>query len=293
MRRRAGAERRREELDQSISLSEIATFALAGLAVVGAVAFAGHQVSRATASVHPQPAPAQWADIVSPATTIAAKGSLLDEPVRQDFRVLPNDGRMTVASYGKSDFVQDEIAVIAPQLQQASLGPTQKPAKLVSVPSAPKVSAMEKRFQLARAEKQRVLKQRDARLAEKDCLARAIYFEARSEPEEGQIAVANVVLNRVKSTKYPNTICGVVYEGAHRLNSCQFSFTCDGKPDVANDARMWAQSKRLAERAMAGDAYVRVISTATHYHADYVNPRWASHLKRLIKIGRHIFYHES
>ncbi len=294
MRRRASAKRRREEVEQSISLSEIATFALAGIAVVGAVAFAGHQVSRATASVHPQPAAAQWADVVSPATTIAAKGSLLDEPVRQDFRVMPSDGRMIVASIGKSDFVQDEIAVVAPsQVQQASLGPSQKPVKLVSIPAAPKVSAMEKRFRLARAEKQRVLKQRDARLAEKDCMARAIYFEARSESEAGQIAVANVILNRVKSKKFPNTICGVVYDGAHRLNSCQFSFTCDGKPDAATNAKMWNQSMRVADRAMSGDAYVRVISTATHYHADYVNPRWSNHLKRLIKIGRHIFYHES
>jgi spore germination cell wall hydrolase CwlJ-like protein len=292
MRRRA--ERRFEGADQSITLSEVVTFALAGVAVVGAIAFAGHQISRATASNAPDQPSAQWADVVSPATTIVSKGSLLDEPTRQDFRVVPMDGQVRTVSLGKSDFVQDEIAVVAPErvAPQPQAKP-QAPVRLVSIPAAPKISEMEKRFRLARSEKQRVLKQRETRLAEKDCLARAIYFEARSEPEAGQIAVANVILNRVKSKTYPNTICGVVYEGAHRMNSCQFSFACDGKQDIPRGRKEWRKAMHLADRAMAGDAYVRVVSTATHYHADYVNPRWASAMKRLIKIGRHIFYHES
>jgi len=292
MRRRA--ERRFEGADQSISLSEVVTFALAGVAVVGAIAFAGHQISRATASNAPDQPSAQWADVVSPATTIVSKGSLLDEPTRQDFRVVPTDGQVRTVSLGKSDFVQDEIAVVAPErvAPQPQAKP-QAPVRLVSIPAAPKISEIEKRFRLARSEKQKVLKQRETRLAEKDCLARAIYFEARSEPEAGQIAVANVILNRVKSKTYPNTICGVVYEGAHRMNSCQFSFACDGKQDIPRGRKEWRKAMHLADRAMAGDAYVRVVSTATHYHADYVNPRWASAMKRLIKIGRHIFYHES
>jgi spore germination cell wall hydrolase CwlJ-like protein len=292
MRRRA--ERRFEGADQSITLSEVVTFALAGVAVVGAIAFAGHQISRATASNAPDQPSAQWADVVSPATTIVSKGSLLDEPTRQDFRVVPTDGQVRTVSLGKSDFVQDEIAVVAPErvAPQPQAKP-QAPVRLVSIPAAPKISEMEKRFRLARSEKRKVLKQRETRLAEKDCLARAIYFEARSEPEAGQIAVANVILNRVKSKTYPNTICGVVYEGAHRMNSCQFSFACDGKQDIPRGRKEWRKAMHLADRAMAGDAYVRVVSTATHYHADYVNPRWASAMKRLIKIGRHIFYHES
>jgi hypothetical protein len=298
MRMRARASCGRKEVDQSMSLPEIMTFALAGLAVVGAVAFAGHQINRATASIAPQQPSAQWADVISPATTIASKGSLLDEPVRQDFRMVAVDGNVRVASLGKSDFISEEIAVAPSATQQASLGalPEAKPAdpvKLVSIPAAPKISKLENSFKLAREEKQRVLKQRDFRLAEKDCLARAIYFEARSEPEAGQIAVANVILNRVKSSSYPDTICGVVYEGAHRMNSCQFSFACDGKKDIPTGAKQWAKAKQLASRAMAGDAYVRVVSTATHYHADYVNPRWSGAMKRLIKIGRHIFYHDS
>jgi hypothetical protein len=298
MRMRTRASRRRGEADSSLSLPEIMTFALAGLAVVGAVAFAGHQINRATASIAPEKPSAQWADVMSPASTIAAKGSLLDEPVRQDFRMVAVDGNVRVASLGKSDFISDEIAVAPSASQQASLGAVPEarqaaPVKLVSIPAAPKISKLENSFKLAREEKQRVLKQRDERLAEKDCLARAIYFEARSEPEAGQIAVAKVILNRVKSTRYPDTICGVVYEGAHRLNSCQFSFACDGKKDIPRGAKEWAKAKQLASRAMSGDAYVRVVSTATHYHADYVNPRWSGAMKRLIKIGRHIFYHDS
>lgn len=298
MRRRARAANGMGDIDQSISVTEIATFALAGIAVVGAVAFAGHQISRATASNAPQQPSAQWADVVSPATTLTSKGSLLDEPVRQDFRIVTLGDGMKVASLGKSDFIQDEIVVAVPQQASLSpqLAPQDKPSaqvKLVSIPSAPKISKLENTFKLAREEKQRVLKQREARLAEKDCLARAIYFEARSEPEAGQIAVANVILNRVKSTSYPDTICGVVYQGAHRMNSCQFSFACDGKKDIPRGAKEWNKAKHLASRAMMGDAYVRVVSTATHYHADYVNPRWSGAMKRLIKIGRHIFYHDS
>jgi spore germination cell wall hydrolase CwlJ-like protein len=289
-----------------MGLAEIASFATAGFALVGVIAFAGHYMSNATASNAPYAATSQistasasgsaaWSDVVSPATTIAAKGSLLDVPTREEFRIVPADNQIVVASYGKSDFVTEEL-VLVPRAEPLASDKTSQPAakvQLVSIPPSPSISKLEKGFRLARSEKKKVLKQRDTRLAEKDCLARAIYFESRSEPEAGQIAVANVILNRVKSKTYPNTICGVVYDGAHRLNSCQFSFACDGKQDAPKSAKQWSKARQIASRAMAGDAYVRVVSTATHYHADYVNPRWSGAMKRLIKIGRHIFYHES
>ncbi len=294
-------------MDQGLGLPEIASFALAGFALVGAVAFAGHYMSMADAHQAPEQgvttinlasasAAGQWSDVVSPATTIAAKGSLLDVPAREEFRIVPADNQVRVASYGKSDFVSEDV-VLQPAAEAVPALSPQGAAKpmvqLVSIPPSPTISKLENSFRLARDEKRKVLKQRDTRLAEADCLARAIYFESRSEPEAGQIAVANVILNRVKSSAYPNTICGVVYDGAHRLNSCQFSFACDGKQDVPKNAKMWSQSRRIASRAMSGDAYVRVVSTATHYHADYVNPRWSGAMKRLIKIGRHIFYKDS
>jgi spore germination cell wall hydrolase CwlJ-like protein len=130
-------------------------------------------------------------------------------------------------------------------------------------------------------------------LPEENCLARAVYFEARSESELGQLAVAKVILNRVKDPEYPNTICGVVYQGSGRRNSCQFSFACDGLPDDVKSATAWAKSKSVAQKALSGNSKVAAVSTATNYHADYVNPKWAKSMKRLIKIGRHIFYEES
>ena len=297
---RARHDARLKEADHSIGLSEIASFALAGFALVGSIAFVGHYMSKATASNAHQAtmmSSGQVATVASPATTVSAKGSLLDEPVRDEVEIVPGAGVVVVASYGKSDFVSDEIVLDQPQakVQLASLQPpaAEQKLQLVSPPATPSISKIEKGFRLKRTEKKEVLQKRDARLAEKDCLARAIYFEARSEPEAGQIAVANVIMNRVKSKSYPNTICGVVYDGAHRLNSCQFSFACDGKQDIPKGAKQWNKAQRLADAAMAGNASVRVISTATHYHADYVNPKWSGAMKRLIKIGRHIFYHES
>ena len=127
------------------------------------------------------------------------------------------------------------------------------------------------------------------RTAELTCLARAVYFEARSESELGQLAVAKVVLNRVKDPDYPKTICGVVYQGSERRNSCQFSFACDGLANRVRSPESWARAKNIAERAIADDPSVRMLN-ATNYHADYVTPRWAKTLKRLVRIGHHIFY---
>ena len=124
------------------------------------------------------------------------------------------------------------------------------------------------------------------------CLATAIYFEARGESEKGQIAVAQVVLNRLKNPAYPNTICGVVYQNKNKRNRCQFSFACDGITDRISDKRSWAMSQALARRVLNDDRtlYMADIGAATHYHATYVKPRWARSMKRMDKIGRHIFY---
>ena len=135
----------------------------------------------------------------------------------------------------------------------------------------------------------------DPRIIEKSCLASAVYFEARSEPQAGQMAVAMVILNRTKAPHYPSSICGVVYQGASRLNACQFSFACDGKPDLAQDSSAWEAAIAVTTLALAGDRQVKnrqmqMVSTATHYHADYVEPHWSKSLHRLAKIGHHIFY---
>jgi hypothetical protein len=125
---------------------------------------------------------------------------------------------------------------------------------------------------------------------ERRCMTTALFFEARSEPEAGQIAVGQVIMNRVRSPDYPDTICGVIYQGSHRRTGCQFSFTCDGKADKPNNATQWERSKRLANRVLEGKVWLKSIGDATHYHATYVKPRWRRKMARIIKIGRHIFY---
>ncbi|QKG72232.1 cell wall hydrolase [Erythrobacter mangrovi] len=120
------------------------------------------------------------------------------------------------------------------------------------------------------------------------CLAQAIYYEAALEPLSGQRAVAQVVLNRVRHPAYPNSVCGVVYEGANRP-VCQFSFTCDGSLLRSPVKSYWDRSQRIAREMLDGDS-VPEVGTATHYHADYVVPRWAYTLGKITQIGRHIFY---
>lgn len=126
--------------------------------------------------------------------------------------------------------------------------------------------------------------------AQRRCLAIGIYFEARGEPKKGQQAVAQVILNRVRNPAYPNTICGVVYQNKHMRNACQFSFTCDGIRDKVRSRRHWSLAKKYANGAIDGRYWLKSVGSSTHYHADYVWPRWRKKMKRLTKIGRHIFY---
>jgi len=122
------------------------------------------------------------------------------------------------------------------------------------------------------------------------CLATAIYFEARGESYRGQVAVAQVVLNRVKDHRYPKTICGVVFQNQSNRNACQFSFACDGIPEVINDSKSWAQAEDIAKRFTDGELYLTEVANATHYHATYVRPKWAPRMTKLTQIGLHVFY---
>jgi hypothetical protein len=129
-------------------------------------------------------------------------------------------------------------------------------------------------------------------VSEKDlwCMSQAIYFEARSESYKGQIAVAQVVLNRLHHRLYPKTICGVVFQNQQMRNACQFSFACDGIPERVTDAKAWRQAQEIAKGAIAGKLYVKEVGKATHYHAAYVRPAWAPRMKKVTRIGLHIFY---
>ena len=126
--------------------------------------------------------------------------------------------------------------------------------------------------------------------SEKRCLAQAVYFEARGETEEGQAAVAQVVLNRMTSGLYPSTICGVVFQNSSHRHACQFSFACDGRRLRVREAEAWTEASRIAEDVLAGKTWLADIGDATHYHANYVRPRWARSLRKIDVIGKHIFY---
>ncbi len=121
------------------------------------------------------------------------------------------------------------------------------------------------------------------------CLTQAIYYEAASEPDDGQRAVAQVVLNRVAHPAYPNSVCGVVYQGSERVTGCQFSFTCDGALNRVPSRMFWLRAENVARAALAGYVY-RQIGLATHYHTIAVHPYWAPSLHYLMTLGAHRFY---
>jgi spore germination cell wall hydrolase CwlJ-like protein len=132
--------------------------------------------------------------------------------------------------------------------------------------------------------------QQASEFREMRCLAEAVYFEARSESEEGQAAVAQVVLNRVRHENYPDTVCGVVYQNRHRFLACQFTFACEGRSLRITEPEPWRVAVQIATDVVSGKIYLADVGASTHYHADYVRPRWARSLKRMDTIGRHTFY---
>lgn len=127
--------------------------------------------------------------------------------------------------------------------------------------------------------------------AEFKCLAQAVYFEARSEPFEGQVAVAYVVMNRVDKRHYPDSICGVVFQNEKKRHRCQFSFACDGLSDKPYEITAWATALQVASAVLA-NRHSDVTDQSTHYHAVYVNPYWAASMQPTLQVGDHIFYRE-
>lgn len=131
--------------------------------------------------------------------------------------------------------------------------------------------------------------------AERDCLAQAIYHEARGESDAGQLAVANVIVNRARSGKFPSTLCGVIYQNAEKGRyRCQFTFACDGRSDAPGERRAWARSAALAEDVYAefalGENVGAVPKSTLYYHTTAVRPSWSSTYNAVAKIGSHIFY---
>jgi spore germination cell wall hydrolase CwlJ-like protein len=129
-----------------------------------------------------------------------------------------------------------------------------------------------------------------SRAKSEKCLAEAVYFEARGEAVRGQIAVAQVVMNRTFSGRYPNTVCGVVYQNKHRHYACQFTFACDNNPDVIREPEMWERAKKIAKAMLDGQIWLPEVAKSTHYHAYYVRPSWVSEMTKMYRFGVHTFY---
>jgi spore germination cell wall hydrolase CwlJ-like protein len=294
------------------SYKDYVPFVFAGAMLVVAFAFAGHYIGH-NADAHNFNAN-EIQPLVSPSSVLATKGSLL--PEGESFATLNLNilRTQTVIIDGKGDLdIADLVAPVPAPIPKPRQKPVVKIAKLEKpvniVPASinltgeddapvavkrlavnPAVSNPAKTFNMKPEVKQKVVAQRRVRLAEENCLARAVYFEARSESDMGQLAVAKVILNRVKAPNFPKSICGVVYQGSGTRNSCQFSFACDGQPDDVKQPGAWSHAKTIAQRAISGDPAVSMMGSATNYHADYVKPRWAKTMRRLAKIGHHIFY---
>ena len=122
-----------------------------------------------------------------------------------------------------------------------------------------------------------------------ECLTQAVYYEARSQSADGQRAVAQVVLNRVRHPSYPNSVCGVVFQGSERVTGCQFTFTCDGSMYGGIEPLAWERAQRIARAALAGSVY-RPAGLALNYHTTAIRPYWAPSLVRQAVVGDHIFY---
>ena len=123
------------------------------------------------------------------------------------------------------------------------------------------------------------------------CLAEALYFEARGEPIKGQLAVGEVILNRVEDRRYPSSICKVVNQGTGRRFACQFTYTCDGKLETVHERKPYEMALKIAKILMTTHDR-KLTRGSTHYHSNYVDPKWSKKFERVAKFGRHIFYRQ-
>jgi spore germination cell wall hydrolase CwlJ-like protein len=202
------------------------------------------------------------------------------------------DAFMLAQSLGSGPETVQQVALTnaaAPTalLQQVSFVLDQTPsARLSGVPLRKRDSMALSSLTSFTSENLGVVEQEESEL---DCLAQAVYYEARSETVEGQKAVAEVVLNRVRDSRFPKSVCGVVYQGRYRDTGCQFTFTCDGSLRHKPSGEAWDRARAVALNVSLGFS-APLTNKATHYHTDYVNPYWKAGLVETTVIGTHIFY---
>ncbi len=195
------------------------------------------------------------------------------------------------SSFDLANAVPDKPRPVGGSLVRRTAPPPLKKADAKAGP------AREKGKKPVRAEKKLSRKEQLARVRKQHkkraeyCLTTAIYYEARNESRAGQEAVAQVIMNRKRHKLYPNTVCGVVFQNDHMRNRCQFSFACDGKPERPKRNKAWQRARAIAAATLQGRIRKnRALLNATHYHATYVRPKWASRLTRVKRIGQHVFY---
>jgi spore germination cell wall hydrolase CwlJ-like protein len=177
-----------------------------------------------------------------------------------------------------------------PDIKQSALAPSASGSEGKAGESIASKGEVTGEDQRPRSPAERLALAGTARARAEKCLANAVYFEARGESVRGQIAVAQVVMNRVFSPFYPNDVCSVVYQNAHRHLACQFTFACDGIPDIVTEPDAWERAKRIARDMLDGKLWMPEVAKSTHYHAYWVHPDWVNEMKKIYKLGVHTFY---
>lgn len=216
--------------------------------------------------------------VIAPTSPVAAPVDVtqLSEIAAKSHASVPPEQELRLASVTPTDIGSGPLTAtpaVAPPPITIPLSEVPLPRAAPPIPPAVRLGLKDKDY--ARAQR---------------CLANAIYFEARSEPIRGQMAVAQVVLNRAFSGFYPNDICGVVYQNANRHLACQFTFACDGKSKLITERGHWAVANRIARQTLDGQIYVPEVGKSTHYHASYVHPNWVREMRKLVRFGVHSFY---
>ena len=182
------------------------------------------------------------------------------------------------------------IASVDPDVKMSALAPPSHDIKTDEGESVASKGVVTGPDQRPRSPAERLSLSGAKRVQAEKCLATAIYFEARDEPVTAQVAVAQVVLNRVFSPYYPNDVCGVVYQNKHRHLACQFTFACDGKSKAIREPEPWERAARIARDSLDGKLWMPDVAKSTHYHDDWARPNWVPEMKKMDKLGGLIFY---
>ena len=208
-----------------------------------------------------------------------------------------NDANMKMAALPPESWSPDgQYGIVDPPVERANLPPLPSDPGIVFKDGANGGQTVARKGEVTGVDQrpmspaERLGLDETSRPKSEKCLADAIYFEARGEHVRGQMAVAQVVLNRAFSGKYPSTVCGVVYQNAHRHLACQFTFACDGIPDVVREPDMWERAKTIAAEMLDGKLWLPEVGKATHYHASWVRPGWVREMTKMHRLGVHTFY---